>query len=55
MDRYGDVLVSEVLSLGIEQRRAMLYALLREELAALGVNVSCIYERNESLIREKRA
>lgn len=53
VDRYGDVLVSEVLSLGIEQRRAMLYALLREELAALGVNVSCIYERNESLIREK--
>lgn len=33
VDRYGDVLVSEVLS--------------------LGVNVSCIYERNESLIREK--
>ena len=53
VDRYGDVLVSEVLSLGIERRRAMLYALLREELAALGVNVSCIYERNESLIREK--
>ena len=53
VDRYGDVLVSEVLSLGVEQRRAMLYALLREELAALGVNVSCIYERNESLIREK--
>ena len=53
VDRYGDVLVSEVLSLGVERRRAMLYALLREELAALGVNVSCIYERNESLIREK--
>ena len=51
VDRYGDVLVSEVLSLGIERRREMLYALLRGELAALGVNVSCIYERNESLIR----
>ena len=53
VDRYGDVLVSEVLSLGIERRREMLYALLREELTALGVNVSCIYERNESPIREK--
>ena len=53
VDRYGDVLVSEVLSLGIERRREMLYALLREELSALGVNVSCIYERNESPIREK--
>ncbi len=29
VDRYGDVLVSEVLSLGIERRREMLYALLR--------------------------
>ncbi len=53
VDRYGDVLVSEVLSLGIERRREMLYALLREELTVLGVNVSCIYERNESPIREK--
>ncbi len=53
VDRYGDVLVSEVLSLGIERRREMLYALLRGELSALGVNVSCIYERNESPIREK--
>ena len=53
VDRYGDVLVSEVLSLGIEQRRDMLYRLLREELATLGVTVRCIYERNESAIREK--
>ena len=53
VDRYGSVLVSEVLSLGIERRRDTLYALLREELSALGVNVTCIYERNESLIREK--
>ena len=35
VDRYGYVLVSEVLSLGIERRREMLYALLRGELAAL--------------------
>ena len=30
VDRFGDVLVSEVLSLGIHQRREMLYELLRE-------------------------
>ena len=53
VDRYGSVLVSEVLSLGIERRRDTFYALLREELSALGVSVTCIYERNESLIREK--
>ena len=45
--------LGSLLSLGIERRREMLYALLRGELSALGVNVSCIYERNESPIREK--
>ena len=45
--------LDRVLSLGIERRRDTLYALLREELSTLGVNVTCIYERNESLIREK--
>jgi 23S rRNA (cytosine1962-C5)-methyltransferase len=53
VDRFGDVLVSEVLSLGIHLRRDMLYDLLRQELAALGVTVRVIYERNESALREK--
>ena len=53
VDRFGDVLVSEVLALGIHQRRDMLYALLRQELTALGVQVRVIYERNESALREK--
>ncbi len=53
VDRFGDVLVSEVLSLGIERRRELLYRLLREALAELGVTVRVIYERNESPIREK--
>lgn len=53
VDRFGDVLVSEVLSLGIERRKDMLYALLRRELAEDGVTVRVIYERNESPIREK--
>lgn len=53
VDRFGDVLVTEVLSLGVERRKALLYRLLREELAALGAPVRVIYERNESAIREK--
>ncbi len=53
VDRFGDVLVSEVLSLGIDRRRDMLYELLRQELAALGVPVRVIYERSESALREK--
>ena len=53
VDRFGDVLVSEVLSLGIEQRRDMLYDLLRETLAEMGAAVRVICERNESTLREK--
>ena len=53
VDRFGDVLVSEVLCLGIHQRRDMLYALLRSRLETMGVGVRVIYERNESALREK--
>ena len=53
LDRFGDVLVSEVLSLGIEQRRDMLYAQVRRELENMGATVRVIYERNESAIRQK--
>ena len=53
VDRFEDVLVTEVLSLGIETRKDMLYRLLREVLAEYGVQVRCIYERNEAAIRAK--
>ena len=52
VDRFGDVLVTEVLSLGIERIKGTLYrlliGLLREE---FGVNVSVLYERNDSPLR----
>ena len=53
VDRFEDVLVTEVLSLGIEVRKGMLLTLLREELEKDGVAVRVIYERNESLLRLK--
>ena len=53
VDRFEDVLVTEVLSLGIEVRKDLLYRLLREVLAEYGVQIRCIYERNESLLRAK--
>ena len=53
VDRFEDVLVTEVLSLGIEVRKAMLLTLLREELEKDGVAVRVIYERNESPLRLK--
>ena len=53
VDRFGDVLVSEVLSLGVQQRREMLYDLLRAALEEMGARVRVIFERNESSLREK--
>ena len=55
VDRFEDVLVTEVLSLGIEIRKELLYRLLREVLADYGVQVRCIYERNESPLRVKES
>ena len=53
VDRFGDVLVTQVLSLGIEQRKDVLYPillrLLREE---FGQEIRVLYERNDVAIRE---
>ncbi len=53
VDRFEDVLVTEVLSLGIDQRKALIYRLLLEELAARGVRIRALYERSDSPLREK--
>ena len=53
VDRFEDVLVTEVLSLGIERRKDLIYRLLVETLAERGVFVRCIYERNEAALRLK--
>ena len=45
MDRYGPVLVSEVLSAGIDTRRDLLYPLLAEACRAEGMEITAIYER----------
>ncbi len=54
VDRFGDVLVTQALSLGIEQRKELLYSLLlrllREE---FGANIRVLYERNDEALREK--
>ncbi len=52
VDRYGDILSVQVLSYGMEQRKDMLYRLLTEELAADGVTLRGIMERNDVAIRE---
>ena len=53
VDLFGDILVTEVLSLGIERRKDLLYRLLTELLPEYGVTVRAIYERNEAALRDK--
>lgn len=52
VDRFNDVLVTQVLSLGIEKNKDMLYELLVSELERMGEHISAIYERNDVKIRE---
>lgn len=53
VDKFGDILVTEVLSYGIDARRDMLYPLLVKALADVGVTVRAIFERNEDSLRDK--
>ena len=51
VDRYNSLLSTEVLSIGTESIKDLLYRLLVEELAKDGVDIIGLYERNESSIR----
>lgn len=50
VDRYNDVLVTEVLSAGTERVKPWLYAALMDELSG---EVRAIYERSDSPLRDK--
>ena len=52
VDRYGDILVSQVLSYGMDIRRSMLYEQLVSQLKAVDIRVKGIFERNDVAIRE---
>lgn len=53
VDRYGDVLVSQVGTVGMQRLRPTIYPLLLETLRADGQDVRGIYERNDSPSRLK--
>lgn len=52
VDRFGDILVAQVLSLGIEKRKKMLFELLAKIFAQDNQTIRGIYERNDVAIRE---
>ena len=53
VDRFGDVLVTEVLSLGMDLRKEMLYRLLLGVLEEQGETIHFLYERSDSPLRAK--
>lgn len=52
VDKFGDILVAQTLSLGIEQRKGFLFPALVELLEQDGCRVSGLFERNDVKIRE---
>lgn len=53
VDRYNNLLVTEVLSLGIEKNKDIIYKLLYKILNEDSHQIDGIYERNDSVLREK--
>ena len=52
VDRYGDILVTQTLSFGIEKLKPMLFPLIYKVLIEDGQSIKGIYERNDVAIRE---
>lgn len=52
VDRYNDILVAQTLCYGMDQVKPVIFKTLVDELAAMGVSVRGIYERNDVKVRE---
>ena len=53
VDRYEDILVAQVGTVGMERLRPVLYPLLLQTLCDAGEDVRWIYERNDGAVRDK--
>ena len=51
-DRYNNVLVAQTLCYGMDQVKPVIFKALVDELAAMGVTIRGIYERNDVKVRE---
>ncbi|AVO28290.1 class I SAM-dependent rRNA methyltransferase [Megasphaera elsdenii] len=52
VDRYNDVLVAQALCYGMDQVKPVIFKDLVDELAAMGVTIRGIYERNDVKVRK---
>ncbi|HCK88928.1 MAG TPA: hypothetical protein DHW39_08975, partial [Erysipelotrichaceae bacterium] len=53
VDRYNDILVTEVASYGTEMHKDVIYKALIDQLSEMGETINGIYERNEGDLRLK--
>ena len=53
VDRFGSVLVTQCLSLGIDNIKDMLFPIIVRTLRNMGETIEVLYERNDVKIREK--
>ena len=53
VDKYNDILVTEILSLGMDKNKEHLYKALIEVFKEDNIEIKAIYERNESVLRDK--
>lgn len=52
VDKFEDVLVAQVLSLGIELRKDIIFTKIIEIMRSYGEEINCLYERNDVKIRK---
>jgi len=51
VDRFSDILVAQVLSYGMDKRKALIFRELYGQLTAAGEKIAGLYERNDSPLR----
>lgn len=51
VDRFGSVLVTQTLCLGIDMRKDMIFPIIVDTLRSMGERVDAVFERNDSAIR----
>ncbi|MBQ6023887.1 MAG: class I SAM-dependent rRNA methyltransferase [Clostridia bacterium] len=52
-DKFGSVLVTQTMTLGLEQRKDLIFPALINHLRERGENITCLYERNDVSVRKK--
>ena len=52
-DKFSDVLVTQIMTLGIERRRNVILPALIDVLREMGEEITCVYERGDVAVRAK--